>query len=248
MEDFETVAVWTGLFASIIAIVLALVAIWFSWRVDSRAHNLDKASLQRLERIEVSVDRVVSDVKQLISTAWDRMVLRNRGAEPEAAVEEEVQASTEVVERKVREVEQAFAAKDRERMEGELAALRKAVKMLETNVAEAVDDAASRRVESLRDIQYTPPEIYLETVRPDELALLKIMVESGQHLTHEQAEAIPVKPRALMREGLLKPVLTPENEERVYWLTQLAREVVGSLDSARSAANTSPSVSGGGLS
>lgn len=212
MDDVEAVAVWAGLFAAIAGIVLALVAIWFASRVDSRAHELDRASLQRLERIEVSVDRVVSDVRQLIVSAWERIVVSRGQPDVREAAGEGAQAPASQVEEHISDIEQALPPAEQRRLEDELAALRDAVRRLE------------------QPAQYKSPRVYWEILKPDDLALLKIMLESGQHISPEEAEAVVARPRALMREGLLVPVIAADGQ-RVYWLTELATDVVASLGS-----------------
>lgn len=89
MDQVEQVALWTGLFASIVGIVLAAVSMTFTWLVNKRTDDLTETTVQALERIESTVQEVSDGSNQLIRKAWDRMLDGGFRPEPAARVTEE---------------------------------------------------------------------------------------------------------------------------------------------------------------
>lgn len=74
MSDAETVGLWLGIFAGIAGIVLSSVAIWFARSVDDRAKQVNDQTIQSLQKIETTVERLSGDTTGLIKAAWDKML------------------------------------------------------------------------------------------------------------------------------------------------------------------------------
>jgi hypothetical protein len=70
----QTVALWAGLFSSIVSIVLSIVAIIFSILVDRRSSRISEQTIQSLQKIESAVERLSSDTRDLIKAGWDKML------------------------------------------------------------------------------------------------------------------------------------------------------------------------------
>jgi hypothetical protein len=89
MTDVEKIALWVGLIASIISIVLSVVAIIFARIVDKSSREVSAQTIKSLQKIESYVERLSSDTTGLIKAGWDRM-LGSVGKPPNA--EENVSA------------------------------------------------------------------------------------------------------------------------------------------------------------
>jgi hypothetical protein len=74
MNQVEAVAFWCGFIASIVGIVLAIVAIAFSILVDRRSSQVSEHTVQSLQKIESVVERLSSDTRELIKAGWDKML------------------------------------------------------------------------------------------------------------------------------------------------------------------------------
>jgi hypothetical protein len=74
MTDVEKIALWAGLIASIVSIVLSIVAIVFARMVDRSARDVSAQTIKSLQKIESYVERVSSDTTGLIKAGWDRML------------------------------------------------------------------------------------------------------------------------------------------------------------------------------
>ncbi|WP_155293262.1 hypothetical protein [Rhodococcoides fascians] len=74
MEQVESVALWAGLIASIVGVVLAIVSILFTNAVERRSSELNTQIVQTLQKIETAVDRSTDDTTNLIKVAWERLL------------------------------------------------------------------------------------------------------------------------------------------------------------------------------
>ena len=69
-----TVATWTGVFSSVVSIVLSVVAILFARDVDRRSMEVNNQTIRSLETIQATVQRLSDDTGGLIKMAWERML------------------------------------------------------------------------------------------------------------------------------------------------------------------------------
>ena len=74
MTDVEAVALWLGVIGAIISIVLAIVAMIFTFTVDRRSSDVNEQVIKSLQKIESTVEGVASDTRDLIKVAFDRML------------------------------------------------------------------------------------------------------------------------------------------------------------------------------
>lgn len=62
-------ALWVGLLAGVVGIALSTFAIWFAWKTNERADRADRERAQTLVKVESLVDRLSSDVREVIKDA-----------------------------------------------------------------------------------------------------------------------------------------------------------------------------------
>src|SRR5437016_373755 len=74
MNEVEHVAVWIGLLAGVVGIVLALVSITFTALVNRRADTVNNATISALTQIQADLGRLGNDVRELIKDAWGTML------------------------------------------------------------------------------------------------------------------------------------------------------------------------------
>lgn len=74
MSQIIDVATWVALITGIVGISLSGVAIWFTFRVESRSRRVNEQMIQSLQKIESYVERSSTDTKELIKVGWDRML------------------------------------------------------------------------------------------------------------------------------------------------------------------------------
>ncbi|HLL06424.1 MAG TPA: hypothetical protein VK539_37985 [Myxococcaceae bacterium] len=74
MTQVEVVALWTGLISGIVSIVLSIVAIVFSVLVNQRSDKVSDQTIQSLERIGTTVERLSEDTRVLIKNAWEKLL------------------------------------------------------------------------------------------------------------------------------------------------------------------------------
>lgn len=76
METVESVALWVGLLVGMASVVLAGVALWFTSRVDKRSNEVTFQTVQSLQKIESTVERMSGETTDLIKVAWERLLGR----------------------------------------------------------------------------------------------------------------------------------------------------------------------------
>jgi hypothetical protein len=74
MSDAENVGLWLGIIVGIAGVVLAIVAIWFATRVDDRSSRVNNQTIQSLQKIETTVEKMSSDTTGLVKAAWDKLL------------------------------------------------------------------------------------------------------------------------------------------------------------------------------
>jgi hypothetical protein len=94
LTQVETVALWTGLIGGVVSIVLSLVAIVFARDVDRRSERVSTQTIQSLEKIEATVERLSEDTRGLIKVAWDRLLGQVGGSAAMQAGEMSKQAAS----------------------------------------------------------------------------------------------------------------------------------------------------------
>jgi hypothetical protein len=72
--DNLAVPTWTGVFSSVVSIVLSVVAIVFARDVDRRSMEVNNETIRSLETIQATVQRLSDDTGGLIKMAWERML------------------------------------------------------------------------------------------------------------------------------------------------------------------------------
>jgi hypothetical protein len=80
--DNTSVGFWLALIASIMGIVLAIVAIAFSLYVNNRSEASTRHTIRTIARIDRIVQRQSDDTRELIKVAWDRMLPPGTALEP----------------------------------------------------------------------------------------------------------------------------------------------------------------------
>lgn len=223
MNIAEAIALWVGLFAGVVSIVLATVAMVFTYVVDKRSSAINEQMIQSLQKIETSVERVAGDTSDLIKVAWDRMLpgesQNGSGREEEsddairaiaAGVAAEMRAELEPLASASQNQAEAVERLDRAvgRIQGAVAA----------QLAEGRSDEGSSSVAAM--------ERRLSRLGPREIELLKAVAETRSHLSRKQYEALVEDSR--MREAMrrlrlsrfLMPLKSedPDEENPVYYL------------------------------
>ena len=74
MTELERVALWVGLFAGVVSIVMSFVAIAFAILVDRSARAVSSQTIKSLQKIESEVERLSGDTRELIKAGWDKML------------------------------------------------------------------------------------------------------------------------------------------------------------------------------
>src|ERR1700685_4034520 len=72
--DNFAVPTGTGVFSSVVSIVLSVVAIVFARDVDRRSMEVNNETIRSLETIQATVQRLSDDTGGLIKMAWERML------------------------------------------------------------------------------------------------------------------------------------------------------------------------------
>lgn len=221
MNEIERIALWTGLFSSIVGSVLAVVAMIFTWVVNKRTDRISDRTLQSLDKIEATIANVSEGTNSLIKAAWDKM-LGNVG--PSAPVE--------VAGLDIRELAAGIAAEIREdlgiAMDGagsrgkdeRLADLERSLERLEAAVQAraAVKVRSANTADSLDFVR-----LRLRLVSPEARALIGAIRQ--RHLTVEQYRGLQNSPLAgalseLRDSGLLAPLVGEYQNrmKRVYFI------------------------------
>ncbi len=82
MTEVENVALWSGLIGSIVSIVLSIVAIWFAVYVNRRSNEVSDRTIQSLQKIESTIERMSDETSGLIKAAWEKLLGNVGASEP----------------------------------------------------------------------------------------------------------------------------------------------------------------------
>lgn len=229
MSQLIDVATWIAVIAGVMGIVLAIVAIWFTFAVDRRSRNVTEQMIKSLQRIESSVERSSADTQGLIKVAWDRMLGDVAAPESKAVTEPELDRRTDV------QLEQLMAGLTAE-VRSELASRREEspalpdVDEIVRRVTEAVQAQfnISRSETGSASSQINDWLNRLRTLSPAALELIRYLGAFG-HLTRQQYERLAAHPRystvveELRKIGALSPFVStvePEETQPVYWFSR----------------------------
>ena len=208
MSQVELVALWAGLIASIAGIVLSIVAITFSILVDRRSSKISDHTIQSLQKIESTVERLSSDTRELIKAGWDKMLGNFSGESPEAPAEiraNEISAGivselrSELKSLANESSEKAPSAKDIEGM----------IRNLETSLTTQLSDlAASRRPGEQLDRAL----MKLTKLSPPAKVLLGEISKAGRHISRDEYNVLLKTPlegplKELREIGAIIPVV-----------------------------------------
>lgn len=111
-SQVEMVATWAGLISGIVGVALSVVAIWFTFAVNRRSEEVTQHTVQSLQKIESTVERLSSDTTGLIKAAWDKMIGSMSRTALESAEEDErlVSGATAEIREEIAEADQDASA------------------------------------------------------------------------------------------------------------------------------------------
>jgi len=229
MNQVETVALWAGLIGSIVGAVLGVVAIVFSLWVNQRASEVSDYTIQALQKIESTVERLSQDTNGLIKAAWDKMLSGQRvavgddslGANPDV----DAPALAKGIAAELREeLRSASSGPNRSNVQTE-EAISDAVGRLEQAVAMELKRSRQGSLGAAVDSMVEATQ----NLSPEAVAVLRAVVgldagseQGGRHLTRSQSrrlseDATMGQPMLELRAaGLLVP-RTSNNGELVYF-------------------------------
>lgn len=218
MSQVETVALWVGLIAGIAGTVLALVAIWFAFQVNTRASEVSDQTIRSLRKIESEVERLSKDTSGLIKAAWDKMI---GGGEMRLDTPQE--DADRMASGLSAELRETLATRNDSQL---TARLDQAVERLERSLSSQVRRfhrsdhpaaAVDELVRALSELAGTSVSLL------DEISHLHLTRD--QYVALESDGYLSSSIRQLWDAGLLVPVSTAE-DELVYWYPAGAEPVV----------------------
>ncbi len=225
MSEVEKVALWAGLIASIVSIVLSIVAIAFAILVNQRSERVSDQTLKSLQKIESTVERLSSDTTGLIKGAWDKM-LGGLGTPQEPAKER--LALKEIASGMADEVRVELGLADQTNKAPASPELIQRFESALQNLEESIQGQLASGRRSLRP--GTTFAIYrtLKQLTPEARELASAI--RGFHLTRQQYKALADGPlaaalRELRQSGLLVPLRDPD-QTLVYWFPSDRSELV----------------------
>lgn len=222
ISTVETVALWAGLFSGVASIVLAIVAIVFTFAVDRRSSAINEQMIKSLQKIESTVESVASDTTGLIKVAWERLLPGGDVSEPTPVTTGEEDDSVRAIINGVTSELRADLASGGTVDQATMDRLDEAVRRLEASMgaqlaASEVSNRPTSRVESLQS--------RLSKLPPSALALVHELARS-RHLTREEygrlREDSPLRRQLveLRNLALLVPLSGVDSEGQdipVYW-------------------------------
>jgi len=199
MTDVEKIALWVGLLASVVSIVLSIVAILFARMVDKSSREVSDQTIRSLQKIETYVERLSSDTTGLIKAGWDRML----GTVANAPSGDEAFSAKEMAAGLVAEMRAQLGLSDGdEHTQGEVASKRhdeldEAIKHMRSSLEAQlkVPKPSSRPSEALDEVMDR-----LRVLSPEARALATVIAQ-GRHLTFAQVQK-------LMKDSMLNTVIS----------------------------------------
>ncbi|MCW2753749.1 MAG: hypothetical protein JWQ32_1160 [Marmoricola sp.] len=220
MSNLELVGLWVGLIGGVVSIVLALVAMAFTFAVDRRSTSINEQVIKSLQKIESTVEGVAADTTNLIKVAWERMLPGVDGTSPgslaqDAADDQSVQAIAAGVAAELRaELAPSGTPNDAEAIRRLDSAVRRMERTMRAQLSSSAPEPVrpSSRVDRLQHD--------LASLSPEALELVRQMASVGKHLTREQYLNLRTGPldqalRQLRGRGIIGPLkgLTEQDEE-----------------------------------
>lgn len=224
VEIVEAVALWAGLLTGVVATVLAVVSMIFTYLVDKRASEINTQIIQTLQKIESAVERTTDDTANLIKVAWERM-LPQAGGSPRSASDTE---SDSISPDTARQIASGVAAELRAELNTGADDRPSDADLNEvlTRLQERIEDLLEATSPPSRDAEMRAIYRAVESLTPRAHALLIGLVNGRRHLEAEQYGNLSTGPMEkatleLRRAGLLIPLAGFDddgNEVPVYWL------------------------------
>lgn len=223
MSQVETVALWIGLLVGVASIVLAVVALWFTFEVDKRSREVSDQMIRSLQKIESTVERSSGDTVDLIKVAWERLLGtvpdNGNGNEGARAAEEDVK---QIVAGVTAELKADLSQQHAEGQPSEADILARVDRLAE-RLERSLRGGTSRDSSSDRLIATTR---MIDALTPRARELVR-QLYAGGHLTHVQYQALSnpesglaSEIRELRFQGVIGP-LSAKNETGddapVYW-------------------------------
>jgi hypothetical protein len=228
MGEVEHVGVWVGLAASTIGIVLAVVAILFTYVVNQRSDAVNDATIKALASIESDVDRLGNDMRELIRDAWATMLhpgasgftaAADQAASEEVASGMAAEIKSEVLEEQPRD---ADASKSLERILDSFSQ-RLQEQLQAANVGSGATLSAAQRLN--RVVQT------ISSLSPLALQVVRVISDTYVHLTRAQYKELARSPLAsavqeLRGAGLLVPLRSQGQSDLVYFFPGALADLV----------------------
>jgi hypothetical protein len=221
MIDMQTVAFWMSFIGSIVGIVLSIVAIVFSILVDRRSSKVSDHTIQSLQKIESTIERVSSDTRELIKAGWDKMLgnvdrvsppISSESSAKELAAGIAAELRSELVGLKSNKAQS-------EKPDMPVEQLEKYVKDLETRVT---DILRAQTLERRPSAKFSDVLEKINTLPPTALTLLRAI--RNVHLTRKEYSRLSAGRfgpalNELRRAGLIVPVAhkSPRGIEPCYY-------------------------------
>ena len=215
MSDAENVALWLGIIVGIAGVVLSVVAIWFAFWVNDRAARVNDQTIQSLQKIETTVERLSADTTGLIKAGWDKMLgqVCGTGLGPS----EQAQSSAT-------EIASGLSSEMMAELEESGVVTHDEAKRIESLIEEL-----GKKLTAQISAASTPARLgsqldrlveQLEGISMDARELVAAISEAGRHLTRKEYRSLLNSPlsdalRELREAGLLAPFLgySPEGEQ-----------------------------------
>lgn len=240
----EDVALWIGLLGGLISIVLAIVAMVFTFAVDRRSTSVNEQVIQSLQKIESTVEGVAGDTRDLIKVAFDRMLPRGEGAVDDgdavlrAQDDEAVRAIAAGVAAELRADLGPSGPDQPDRLAVER--LDSAVDRIERTLQAQLSTSTSGRTtaERLDALMRRVADL-----SPPAREVMRVMIEVGRHLTRQQFMELRQTPtgeavQELRRASVIGPLRSRAEgtDEPVYYFAPSTSEYVPAVVALQSAA------------
>lgn len=230
MSDVELVALWLGLGAGLVSIVLAIVAMAFTFAVDKRSSRINEEMIKSLQKIHSSVDGTASDTKDLIKVAWERM-LAGSVQQPDVAAVDAENESVQAIAAGVAAELRAELGGANTASEEEMKRLNEAFQRMERTMQAQLSSAPSAGLSSRS--RFSKLQADIDQLTPGALALLAQLAQHG-HLERDQYSRLRKTPLGMpLTELRAKGMLTPLSGTSadgshfpVYWFAPSMSELV----------------------
>lgn len=188
MDVVRDGATWLGLITAVASVALAMVAIWFTRRVDEAATDLNRQTLGHVGDISASIAEVRADLRGLVTDAWRANVVDR--PEPREETAQRMEELFGRFERRITE-DSASGAISRKELSDELERLRT---QLTRQLTERPVESAPRPAISIGGGRLGVLGVKWgersANLTPGEVALVKVLADRVESVTPEQAQQI----------------------------------------------------------